>query len=431
MASWLSNQAKKIQQNIGKSTAMWGGVASLVAGKDLRVGGGSGLGAKIAGQAKPFFSVSTANAGEPEKYPTTDWDQYQSKIPITTNNPKSIITNTGGGGNSGGNNNVPSDPYQQSQDLVNQNTNDSNSQIDRDYEDSMRMLGDQEVQAQGQAAETGGTLTSEATKVTNQLANQQTVDTQGQEAQLAQGEATAATGLQGARDLFRQTQQNNIAQLSGAGLSSSSVAEALAERLGVETARRIAGITGSLGEIRQNATKEIARIKSYYEGKATEATQWVANEKMKIQSQLTNVLNQIGTAKQMASSAKANARAEALSQQRTQLFQLAQQENQFQNSLKDWAQKKAETTQQLITDPAKVLAYNQNIATLNQAPGITQTNIGNYGADNSGQIGYYANKPLKTSVKKEELTGLENPFGAQVNTQAPDWNRFPNDGYTN
>jgi len=61
-----------------------------------------------------------------------------------------------------------------------------------------------------------------------------------------------------------------------------------------------------------------------------------------------------------------------------------------------------ESTQQLVTDPASVLAYNQNIAQIKAAPGISQSVIGNYGANDQGQVGYYANAPLKTSVKKED-----------------------------
>jgi len=300
-----------------------------------------------------------------------------------------------GGGDGGGNGSGPN-----GQDVINQNASGQDDVINRDYEDTMAMLGGQEQQMLGQSAEASGTLSNEATQVTNQLANQQTVDTQGQEQQLAQGESTAASGLQGARDTFRQIQQNNIAQLSGAGLSSSSVAEALAEKLGVETARRIAGITGSLGEIRQNATKEIARIKSYYEGKATEVTQWVANEKLKITNALNAGLNQINQGRQQAATAKATARQSLLADVRSQLFTLAQQETQFQQSLKAWATQKAASTEKLITDPSSVLAYNQNINKLNAQPGITQTNIGNYGVDDKGQTGYYAG-PLN-SVKKDD-----------------------------
>jgi hypothetical protein len=299
------------------------------------------------------------------------------------------------------------------QGIINQNANDQNSILDRDYEDTMSMLAGQEQQAMGQSAEASGTLGTEQTQVTNQLANQQTVDTQGQEAQLATGEKTAATGMQGARDLFRQTQQNNIAQLSGAGLSSSSVAEALAERLGVETARRIAGISGSIGEIRQNATKEMARIKSYYSGKATEVTQWVANEKLKIQNALNAQLNQINNGRQQAASAKANARASLLSDVRTQIYQLQQQENQFQQSLKEWATKKASSVEKLITDPNLVASYNSSIANLNAQPGITQSYIGNYGVNDQGQSGYYSGPVNSVTKKTNEDDPYADPFAVQ------------------
>lgn len=304
-----------------------------------------------------------------------------------------------------------SNPYnvsgsQGGQDIINQNAGDQGGNIDQDYESTMSMLGAQESTMRGQSQATEGTLTNEATAVTNQLANQQAVDTQGQEMQLAQGERQGASAMQQARDLFRQTQQNNIAQLSGAGLSSSSVAEALAEKLGVETARRIAGVTGSVQEIRQNATKELSRIKSYYEGKATEVKQWVANEKLKIQNTLNASLDQINAARNQAASAKSQARASLLADVRSQLFTLAQQENQFQQSLQEWAAKKSAATEQLVTDPNLVESYTRNLGVLNQNAGINQNYIGNYGTDSSGNVGYYQGQ-LKTTKKDEETA---NPF---------------------
>lgn len=64
---------------------------------------------------------------------------------------------------------------------------------------------------------------------------------------LGEQETSTQRGEQGAlrqaRDMFRQMQQQNIAQLSGLGISSSSVAEALAENLGRDTAQRIFSIS--------------------------------------------------------------------------------------------------------------------------------------------------------------------------------------------
>jgi hypothetical protein len=395
MATWLqqNNPVAVAKRVVGQTIGAVGGVVNNQAMRDL--------GGQITGGLRTyniFNPPATKAADAPINWgPSQDnasWNQPQPQVL----GDKTVYNN-------------PGDTTKQGQDIINQNAGDQNSQIDRDYEDAMALLGGQEQQAMGQAAEASGTLGAEQTQVTNQLANQQTVDTQGQEAQVASGEKQGASAMQQARDLFRQTQQNNIAQLSGAGLSSSSVAEALAERLGVETARRIAGVTGSVQEIRQNAVKEMSRIKSYYEGKATEVTQWVANEKLTIQNALNNQLNQINNAKNQATSAKASARASLLSDVRTQLFTLQQQESQFQQSLKAWAQQKAASTQQLITDPNLVASYTANINTLNAQPGINQTNIGNYGVNDQGQTGYYAG-PIK-SVKKtgsgiiDPITGEE------------------------
>jgi len=383
----------------------WYNVAKGAAGKALSTVGTAvgakqlvpgGLGAQMQSQAGTALRQeypSYAPYSAPQSVPLQSTGNYSTNKSTYQSN-----SNSSGGGSSGGGG---------GQDIINQNAGDQSSVIDQDYESTMSMLGAQEQQMMGQSAEAAGTLSAEETQVRNQLANQQTVDTQGQEAQLATGEKESATAMQQARDLFRQTQQNNIAQLSGAGLSSSSVAEALAERLGVETARRIAGVSGSIQEIRQNATKEMTRIKSYYEGKATEVTQWVGNEKMKIQNALNNSLNQINSAKQQAATAKAQARASLLSDVRTQLYTLQQQENQFQQSLKAWATQKASSLETLITDPNLVASYTANINKLNETPGISQSYIGNYGVNDQGQTGYYAGQ-VKSVKKDEDL--LTNPF---------------------
>ena len=63
-----------IKESAGRFISKLGGMASLVAGKDIRLGGGQGAGARIAGRTEPFFSVKAAEG------PPIDYSQYQSKI---------------------------------------------------------------------------------------------------------------------------------------------------------------------------------------------------------------------------------------------------------------------------------------------------------------------------------------------------------------
>lgn len=70
-----------LRNAVGSSIAGWGGIASkyLNGGKDIRIGGGQGLGAKIAGQAKPFFTIKPTYASEPT--PTvSNWDPNYSSL---------------------------------------------------------------------------------------------------------------------------------------------------------------------------------------------------------------------------------------------------------------------------------------------------------------------------------------------------------------
>jgi signal transduction histidine kinase len=128
----------------------------------------------------------------------------------------------------------------------------------------MGALGDQENLLRSQAGTGEAQIGNEYAGVKTQLGAEQATKEQGVQSELSTSETQGKTAMQEARDLFRQTQQQNIAQLSGLGISSSSVAEALAERLGVETARRIAGVSGSINEVRTNATKSWEELKTIF-----------------------------------------------------------------------------------------------------------------------------------------------------------------------
>ena len=149
--------------------------------------------------------------------------------------------------------------------------------------------------------------------------------------------------MQGARDLFRQTQQQNIAQLSALGLSSSSVMEGLAEKLGVETARRMAGLTGSYEEVTQNLAKESARVKNYAESKIRQVEENVGLQIKSIQSQIMDAIAQIGQQRNVAATAKASARADVLSQARQQIYNLQASAQTFAQQLQTWATQKAQS----------------------------------------------------------------------------------------
>lgn len=285
------------------------------------------------------------------------------------------------------------DPYAN----INQGQNNANAQIDADYESAMGLANNAEQGLRSQAGVSSGQIDIQAGDTRNQLTNSQTTQEQGVNTSLQTGETQAKSSLQQARDLFRQTQQSNIAQLSALGISSSSVSEALAERLGVETARRIAGVTDSLGQIRVNAQNELNRVKTYYTGQLDTLSKNVENQKAQIQTALVQGLNQINSARQQAAAGKAQARANLLYQVQSQLGQIAQQEQQFRQSMDQWAQQKAAALTPIAQDPNYLQNFASQLSNLQQNPQFAQFNIGgqlnqNSKGDYSGQYTFGAKK---------------------------------------
>lgn len=359
------------------------------------------IAAREAGGALPMSSVTNPNAAN---------NPYQAFTP----NPPSVLgtgtTNNTSSYNSG--QYAGWDPIAAQADWaakgfqnIQQGQDAGNSQIDADYEYAMNELGSQESGLRGQAGSAEAQITNDAAAAKTDLARNQGVQEQGVNTSLQTAEKQGTSAMQQARDLFRQTQQSNIAQLSAMGISSSSVSEALAERLGVETARRIAGVTGSIQEVRQNAVNELGRIKTYFSDKTTQLEENVRIQKDQIQQALMQGLNQINSARQMASSAKASARANLLSQVQSQIGALTQQHQQFQQSLDQWAQQKSASLTPIAQDQNYVqnlIAQTQN---LNQqfaptgfvaTPSFSVDKQGSY----TGQINF----------NKKPTDELENPF---------------------
>lgn len=271
-----------------------------------------------------------------------------------------------GASTGGGNYNTPSattQNNQQYQQQIQQGADDGNARIDADYSQSMAMLDSAQSGLQGQAGNATAQITNDAAGVATSLGKEQATGEQAVQSSLSTAEKQGTSAMQQARDLFRQTQQQNNSQLSALGISSSSVSEALAERLGVETARRIAGVTGSLDEVRQNATNELGRIKTYYAEKKTQLDENVRIQKDQIQQALMQGLNQINNARSQAASDKAAARANLLSQVQNQIYSLTTQQQQFDQQLQQWAAQKSAALTPIVQDPNyvnKLISTAQN-----------------------------------------------------------------------
>jgi hypothetical protein len=321
------------------------------------------------------------------------WGNTSSFAPQTTK----TVTKSGGSYNtpSQATNNGSNQAY----DMINQQQEAGNQQIDADYESAMGMLSGAEQGLQSQAGVANQTIDQQMGATKNEIQNTQGTAEAATNKSLQTAEAEGRSAMQQARDVYGQVQQRNNAQLSALGISSSSVNEALAERLGVETARRIAGVTGGLGEARQNAVDELGRIKTYYQGKIEDMTRQSAIQKATIQNSLIQGLNQINQARGQAASDKAQARSSLLAQVQNQIYSLTQQQQQFQQSLQQWASTKTSALTPIANGEfEKELA--SKVAYFNQDPNISQSNLVAYptvnynssGAPTSGNITFKSTK---------------------------------------
>lgn len=298
-------------------------------------------------------------------------------------------------------NNPPANSSPQSN-SINQQVEDFGSIIDRQYEDALNQLGVQETNLRGQASSAEASARSSAEPVRTSIANAQTTNLAGLNTQEQQAKTQSKGAIQQARDLFRQTQQQNIAQLSGLGLSSSSVNEALAEKLGVETARRIAGVTSSTDEVLNNINQERTRVNTFYKDKLTELETNLQTQIGGIQQQLSAGLNQINAARQTAASDKATRRQELMTNAQSQIAALQSQAQQFAQTLQLWeSQKQAslQGAQGFVLKPTDFSGLSTNISNIEKITGAGYQPTVTY--DKNGNVAY------QLSPKKDKI---ENPF---------------------
>ncbi len=242
-------------------------------------------------------------------------------------------------------------------------------QIDQGYNDYISQIDTQQGNVQRSAADATAGVDVNAQGARNQLGNQLNTANASYDTQSQQATKQGATATQQARDLYRQLQQQNVAQLSGSGLSSSSVAEALAENLGVETARRIAGVTGSTQEVLQNISKEKTNMGNYVNQQLSDLEAKVGAAKNSIQTQLLNSIDQLNNQRNVAASQKAQSRQQLIQDAQSQVASLQQQAQDFQQSLQQWQAQNSQKLQQTAVDFSKI---NQ---AANAVQGLAQANL--------------------------------------------------------
>ena len=287
-------------------------------------------------------------------------------------------------------------------DTVNQNAGDSRAQADYEFDQALSLIGQQEDAARQQYGAEEGRQTLEGTKATNRATEAKGAQLSGLQGEQQTAETSANLGMRQARDLFRQTQQQNIAQLSGLGISSSSVTEALAERLGVETARRIGGITGSLDEVKQNISKEKTRVEQVFQTKLTEIQEGTKVAIDQVRAGLSNALTQLAAERGRAATAKAQARTDIAIQARNTIQQIQLDAQNRQQAIQDAATRRAQAlaeAEQFMfkpTDFAGIQGAVNNVQGItaqgfNMQPQLNYQNVG--GQQFVGVQGKFVNPP--------------------------------------
>jgi hypothetical protein len=284
----------------------------------------------------------------------------------------------------------------------------ANDSIDRDFETAMSDLSGQESSLNQQVGQMVNEATTDYGGVQTALGAEQATNVAGLQSEATTAKTQEKGALTQARDLFRETQQSNIAQMSGLGISSSSVAEALAERLGVETARRIAGVTGSTNEIMQNIAKETTRVETYYKEKLTTLEKQLADRKGAIQSSLMEGLRQINNARNQATADKANRRAELWRNAQTAAQNAKAEAQKFKQQMDMWREQKAAALTPIQTDPNYLNNLMTQYQNITQNPNFSQFDVG-MTADQNAKGQYSTKLTIGQKKKPTEDDPLATP----------------------
>lgn len=399
MASWI-NQARNY---VGKTIA---GLGQAINAPRVGTPNSQGIGAFIAGQSNPFVQKVRAEdlRGSGTGYIPTITGSSGNKPTVGFQNLPTNPTPTGGisggGGGGGGNNPPPGEPTNPPD-----NTGNALDDVERKYQDYISMIGGQEQDLRNQLPvaeqkiqsyyqpERTATENTRKNKLAGLDTSAQTVETQKQ------------SQMQQARDLYRQVQQQNVAQLSGMGISSSSVAEALAETLGVETARRIGSTVQSADDVIRNINQERVRVNEFADQQLKDLEGKVAAALDDNKARFDQSISQLNQARQLAASDKASRRADIMQQAANNAYAIQQSAQQFQQALDMW---KAQTDSKLSGLASQDFSQFFNNLT-NAIPAMKTFNIG---AGNAGMQTDYSFAPGgKVSVglkpKEEEIA---NPF---------------------
>lgn len=155
-------------------------------------------------------------------------------------------------------------------------------------------------------------------------------------------------GLARTRQMLNDLQRAQAARMSATGNYSSSVADAFGEFFG----RKAFEANSRIQEARDQALRSLAqernRVENFYARKSIEAKQAYDNLLSSLQQQLQNQLDQIANAKNAASSAKAQATAEAWNTYTQNKINLDMSLLQYMNTLDEWRALQEQTYKEAV-----------------------------------------------------------------------------------
>jgi hypothetical protein len=391
--TWISQKVKNITDQLSAAKQLYNTTGLQVAGTPIHAGSWG-----IGGFRLPDFGATEALASSGSGGQTNDlsnaiygqdyglFNDYQPVRSNTNNNSNNNRDDGSGGGIIGGN--LGNIPGMQPPDYgaIKQNFNEYNSVIDQEYEATMNSLTREESNIRSQAQTSEQQIENENAEVKTQLGKEQATNVEGVNQKLSTAETESKSQLQQARDLFRETQQQNIMELSGRGISSSSVAEALAERLGVETARRIGSISSSLGDIRINAKQELGRINNYYSEKMTNLEREKGVQMQEIRNALMSGLNKISTSRDIAAVSKRRQLVDLAQQARQAISDISQEYEKFKQSLYKWGVEKSLAIQPIAAGKFEEV-FGKQLANVQQSYAPSQFDVlPSYSVDKYGRV---------------------------------------------
>jgi hypothetical protein len=279
--------------------------------------------------------------------------------------------------------------------------------INQDYEATLSGLASSEELARQGASGQIGQAEASAAPVRAQIAAEQEARTGALDETRRTGEQNYNKGLEQARQTYSELEQRNQSLAAGTGLSSSSVSQALSERLGRQTAAQLADLSENYGAFTNAIAKEKENTVKYYQTKLTDLESQLAQFKNQIGLELNRQIAAINAARGQAAGQKAQQKAGLAAQARDALQQAFQQSQQYAASLQMW-----QTQRQAALDDAH--SYQQkSIATLDPSAQLQQIqqlnpNLQLQGATigSNGNPSYKIGLPKGKSSEEDRINAL-------------------------